>query len=210
MNLRLPCLLMLLSGLLLGIPARADEAPIAKSPDKTNPLKVGAALPDVSVRNDQGQPVKLSTLHADGPVVLVFFRGSWCPICTRHFQDLIQIHPEIVKAGATLVAISPDTAENSKANAEKIKAPFPLMSDSDLAAAKAFGLAFEVDAATVSKYKGFGIDLQKASGRDHHALPIPAVYIVDKSGQITMAHSDPDYTKRLDGTKILEGLKKAP
>jgi len=109
-----------------------------------------------------------------------------------------------------MVALSPDTVGNSKGNATKLKAPFPLLSDSDLAAAKAFGLAFQVDDATLAKYKGFGIDLEKASGLDHHALPVPAVYIVDKSGKITFAHSNPDYTKRLDAQSILVELKKLP
>ena len=78
-----------------------------------------------------------------------------------------------------------------------------------MVATKTFGLAFTVDDATITKYKGFGIDLKKASGHDHHALPVPAVYIVDKSGKITFAHSNPDYKKRLDIETILAELKKA-
>lgn len=187
----------------------ADGRPVATTAKETRPLKVGDALPDVSVQDSAGKSVKLSVYHMDGPVAMVFFRGSWCPICTRHFQDLIKAHPEIAKTGAKLVAISPDTVENTRANTEKLKFPFPLFSDSDLAATKAFGLAFQVDDATITKYKGFGIDLEKASGRNHHALPVPAVYIVDKSGKIAFAHSNPDYTKRLDVETILAELKKA-
>lgn len=187
----------------------ADERPVAATAKEARPLKVGDALPDVSVKDTAGKSVKLSAYHTDGPVVIVFFRGSWCPICTKHFQDLIKAHPEIAKTGAKMVAISPDTVENSRTNTEKLKIPFPLLSDSDLAATKAFGLAFQVDDATITKYKGFGIDLEKASGRDHHALPVPAVYIVNKAGKITFAHSNPDYTKRLDVETILAELKKA-
>jgi peroxiredoxin len=187
---------------------QADERPVAASAKATMPLQVGDALPDATVSDAQGQPVKLSSLHANGPVVIVFFRGSWCPICTKHFQDLIKAHPAIVKHGATMVAISPDSAENTVRNTEKLKTPFPLYSDSDIAATKAFGLAFKVDDGTITKYKGFGIDLEKASGRDHHALPVPAVYIVNQSGKITFAHSNADYTKRLDKESILTALKK--
>ena len=190
--------------------AVADERPVAANAKEAMPLKVGDTLPDVSVKDAAGKSVKLSTYHTDGPVVIVFFRGSWCPICNKHFQELNKIHPDVAKLGAKMVAISPDTVENSKGNSAKLKAPFPLLSDSDLVAAKAFGLAFQVDDATITKYKGFGIDLEKASGRDHHALPVPAVYIVDKSGQITFAHSNPDYTKRLDALTILVELKKIP
>ena len=187
----------------------ADERPVAAKARDVRPLKVGDVIPDVTVRDTAGKSVKLSAYHMDGPVAIVFFRGSWCPICTKHFQDLIKAHPEMAKTGAKMVAISPDTVENTRTNTEKLKIPFPLLSDSDLAATKAFGLAFQVDDATITKYKGFGIDLQKASGRDHHALPVPAVYIVNKAGKITFAHSNPDYTKRLDVETILTELKKA-
>lgn len=190
--------------------AAAGEVSVATSAKEVKPLKAGDALPEVSVKDAAGKSVTLRSYHADGPAVIVFFRGSWCPICTKHFQDLIKAHPEMAKSGAKVVAISPDTVENTRGNTEKLKIPFPLVSDSDLAATKAFGLAFQVDEATITKYKGFGIDLEKASGRDHHALPVPAVYIVNKAGIITFAHSNPDYTKRLDVETILGELKKAP
>lgn len=189
--------------------AAAEEVSVAASAKEVKPLKAGDALPEVSVKDAAGKSVKLRSYHTDGPAVIVFFRGSWCPICTKHFQDLIKAHPEMAKSGAQVVAISPDTVENTRGNTEKLKIPFPLLSDSDLAATKAFGLAFQVDDATITKYKGFGIDLEKASGRDHHALPVPAVYIVNKAGKITFAHSNPDYTKRLDVETILGELKKA-
>lgn len=187
----------------------AEEVSVAASAKDVRPLKAGELVPDVSVSNAAGKPEKLSKYHADGPAVIVFFRGSWCPICTKHFQDLIKAQPAIAKSGAQIVAISPDTVENTRANTEKLKIPFPLLSDSDLAATKAFGLAFQVDDVTITKYKGFGIDLEKASGREHHALPVPAVYIVNKAGKITFAHSNPDYTKRLDVETILAELKQA-
>jgi peroxiredoxin len=187
----------------------AEDRPVAASAKEVVPLKAGDTVPDVSLKDAAGKSIKLSAYHADGPLVIVFFRGSWCPICTKHFQDLIKAHPEITKLGAKMVAISPDSVENTKSNTDKLKISFPLLSDADLVATKAFGLAFTVDGATLTKYKGFGIDLEKASGRDHHALPVPAVYIVDKSGKVKFAHSNPDYTKRLDVETILAELKKA-
>jgi len=84
--------------------------------------------------------------------------------------------------------------------------PSSVYSDLDLNAVKAFGLAFRVDDATVKKYKGFGNALESASGRDPHALPIPAVYIVDSTGKIVFAHSDPDYKHRLEPASIIENL----
>ena len=185
-----------------------DEPGIAPEAKAAVPLEAGASIPDVAVHDSAGEKVSLNSLVKNTPTVIVFFRGSWCPICTRHFQELIRIHPEVVRQGARMIAISPDTVENSAANTKKLKTPFPLYSDSDVAAASAFGLAFRVDDATITKYKGFGIDLEKSSGHDHHALPVPAVYIVDGEGKILYAHSNPDYTRRLDGAAILEELNK--
>lgn len=186
----------------------AQDRIIATTPDSTKPLAVGSHIPDVTVTDAAGKAVTLQSLHQDSPVVLVFFRGGWCPICTRHTQDLIKVYPQIKALGVNLVGISPDNPENSTANLTKNSIPFPILSDADVDAAKAFGLAFKVDAQTITKYKGFGIDLEKASGRDHHALPIPAVYIVDQQGKVVFAHSDANYRQRLDTKAILAAVKK--
>lgn len=187
---------------------QADDKPIAAAPDKTSPLKVGEHVPELTLKTSTGEEIALTSLYEKQPVVLVFFRGGWCPICSRHTAELIKAYPEMKNLGAEMVGISPDSVESSKANVDKNTIGFPVLSDADVSAAKAFGLAFKVDDATVTKYKGFGIDLEKASGQPHHALPIPAVYIVDKTGKITFAHSNPDYRQRLDVKTIVEELKK--
>lgn len=186
--------------------AFADETGIAPTADTTKPVQKGTAMPDAAVRDSEGNETTLKKLTAGKPTVLVFFRGGWCPICTRHTRQLIQTHPQIQAKGAQLIAISPDSPESTKSNQSKNSIPFPVYSDSDLAAAKAFGLAFQVDDAIVEKYKGYGINLEAASGRTHQSLPIPAVYIVDANGQLIYAHSDPDYRERLDPELILKNL----
>ena len=186
--------------------AFADETGIAPTADATKPIEKGTVIPDAVVRDSEGNETTLKKLTAGKPTVLVFFRGGWCPICTRHTGQLIQAYPQIQAKGAQLVAISPDSPESTKSNQSKNSIPFPVYSDSDLAAAKAFGLAFQVDDATVEKYKGYGINLEAASGRTHQSLPIPAVYIVDASGQVVYTHSDPDYRERLDPELILKNL----
>lgn len=186
-------------------PVATEERPVAKNAKSVVPLRTGDTLPDVSVQDATGRSV---SLHLERPLVIVFFRGSWCPVCTRHFQELIKVQPQVAELGATIVAVSPDNVDRTKVNMEKLKVPFALLSDSDITAARAFGLAFQVDETTRAKYKGFGIDLEQASGNDHHALPVPAVYIVDPSGRIRFAHSNPDYGQRLDVQTILTELKK--
>lgn len=201
------CLLTVVAIVAIPQSAHAKLPGVASSAEATNPLKAGQKLPDVSVKNEDGKSVPLSTYHQDSPLVIVFYRGSWCPICTRHFQELLQSYPEIKKLGASVIAISPDTVENSAANAKQLDLPFPLLSDSDLTAARKFGIAFKVDDATLTKYQGYGINLKKASGQDHESLPVPAVYIVDQSGKVVFAHSNPNYRERLESNRIVEELK---
>ncbi|HMO15887.1 MAG TPA: peroxiredoxin-like family protein [Pirellulaceae bacterium] len=186
----------------------AAKAEIPKVASETKPIEVDAELPEVSLKDAEGQEVMLSTLCQDKPVVLVFFRGGWCPICTPHTSELIAAYPQIKELGADVVAISPDSPNSTKSNIDKNSIPFQVLSDADVEAAQAFGLAFVVDDDTVKKYKGYGIDLEKASEKTHHALPIPAVYIVNREGKVVFAHSDPDYRKRLKVDDILSELKK--
>ena len=114
-------------------------------------------------------------MYSKKPIVLVFFRGGWRPICTKHTQQLIKSYPEIKELGADLIAVSPDSVESSKNNIEKNTIPFPLFSDLQIAATRALGLAFEVDSKTLEKHEDFVIHLEIASGAKHHALPVPAV-----------------------------------
>jgi len=186
----------------------ADAPEIPESPTTTKPLDAGAKIPDLTLKNFQGESVSLKSLHKDQTLVLVFFRGGWCPFCTRHTAELIKAYPQVKELGAEIVGISPDDAKHSQDNVTKNSIPFPILSDADVTAAKAFGLAFKVDDETLKRYKGFGIDLETASGFDHHALPVPAVFIVDKSGKVVFAHSDPDYRKRLEPSQIIDELKK--
>jgi peroxiredoxin len=117
-----------------------DRAPIADAAEATQPLTSGETIPEVSVKGVNGEPIPLKSLHQDKPVVLVFFRGGWCPICTRHTQGLIKIYPQIKEMGAELVGISPDSPESSRQNAAKHTIPFPVLSDADVSASTAFGL----------------------------------------------------------------------
>ncbi|XZE18610.1 redoxin domain-containing protein [Pirellulaceae bacterium SH449] len=201
---------MLTAFLIQGAWNQAQEPQIAGDPKDTQPLQVGAVVPDVEITGMDGRSVKLSSLYRDKPLVLVFFRGGWCPICTRHTQELIKIYPEIQKHGAEMIGISPDNPANSKSNHEKNSVPFAFYSDAQVVTSSAFGLTFRVDDQTVVKYKGFGIDLEKASGFQHHALPIPAIFIVDQQGRVVFAHSNPDYRERLDPRKILVALEELP
>ena len=176
----------------------------------STPLKVGDAIPDVKLRTEDDKEVKLRTLVSEKPTVLIFYRGGWCPFCTKHLQSLIGIEKELQAAGAQLLAISMDTPEKLKATPGRDKLGYRLLSDSGANAANAFGIAFKADDALVKKYKdSYKIDLEAASGNDRHILPHPAVFVADTAGKIRFAYSNPEYKVRLEPAKILEAAKAA-
>jgi peroxiredoxin len=182
-----------------GIAERAEDAkPIQNGPVPNGPLKTL-----------EGRDTTLHQVLGGKAAVLIFYRGGWCPFCVRHLSELSQVLPDIKKLGVQLVAISPDLPSELAKAGDKSKLEYGLFSDSGVELAKKFGLAFRVDDATFERYKGFGIDLEKSSGQNHHVLPVPAVYVVDAKGQIQFVHTDPDYRKRLKGSVILEAAKKA-
>ncbi len=176
---------------------------IATSAEDVRPLEKGQPAPSTELRQSDGQAVELSTLYAQKPTILLFYRGGWCPYCNAHLGQVAQAEVELVKLGYQILAISPDGPEAIRQTLDKGEYNYQLLSDSDMKLAQAFGLAFRVDKPTVEKYTTFGIDLEKASGRDHHLLPVPAVYIVDRQGVIRFAHWDADYKARLSPEDLI-------
>lgn len=184
-------------------------AALAHAETNATPLKLGDSIPDVKLRAEDDKEVSLRKLVSEKPTVLIFYRGGWCPFCNRHLQSLAGIEDDLNKAGVQLLAISMDQPSKLKATPDRAKLHYRLLSDSDAAAATAFGIAFKVDDKTVEKYKGYGINLDAASGKDHHILPHPAVFVADTSGKIRFAHVNPDYKVRLEPKKILEAAQAA-
>lgn len=179
--------------------------------DGLEPLAVGERVPDVSVRDVDGEAVSLRAAAARKPTVLIFYRGGWCPFCTRHLAGVQGVVPELEALGYQILAISPDRPEKiaEMTEGEELELRYTLLSDSKMDAARAFGLAFRVDAKTIEKYKGYGIDLVDASGEKHLTLPHPAVFIIDAEGTIRFAHAEADYKVRLAPAKIVAEAKKA-
>ena len=180
---------------------------LASAQTNSVPLKVGDTIPDVTLRTEEDQSVSLRQLVSAKPTVLIFYRGGWCPFCNKHLQALAGIQDDLARAGAQLLAISMDQPSKLKATPDRDKLHYGLLSDSDAVAAKAFGIAFKVDDATIEKYNTYGINLEAASGKDHHILPHPAVFVVSTNGVIRFAHVNPDYKVRLEPSKILEAAR---
>jgi len=173
-------------------------------------LKTGDPIPDVVLRDADGGEFKLREHIAKQPVVLIFYRGGWCPFCTKHLMALVDIKDKLVTNGYQLLAISTDQPAKLKETPNREKLGYTLLSDSDMATAKAFKISFQVPDELVAKYKSeYQIDLEAASGKTHHLLPHPAVFVVSKDGVIRFAHVNPDYKTRLDPEAILKAATEA-
>jgi peroxiredoxin len=174
------------------------------------PLKQGDSIPDVTVRNDDNQPVQLRKQVAEKPTVLIFYRGGWCPYCNKHLSALVDIEDDLATAGFQLLAIGIDQPSKLKDTESKDHLNYMLLSDSSAKAAEAFGIAFTVPDELVAKYKNdYKIDLEAASGQTHHKLPYPSVFVVSTDGVIQFAYVNENYKVRLEPDKILAAAKAA-
>ncbi|MEJ2199600.1 MAG: peroxiredoxin-like family protein [Desulfuromonadaceae bacterium] len=169
-------------------------------------LTKGARIPDFELPDQLGRPIRSVDLLAKGPLVISFYRGSWCPYCNVELHALQQALPEILERGASLVAISPQIPDASLDTAEKNQLSFPVLSDVGNGVARQFGLVFVLSEQLRPLYAQFGIDVPKHDGDDSYELPIPATYIVDRQGTIAAAHVNADYKQRLEPQRILEIL----
>lgn len=169
-------------------------------------LKVGDKAPQFQGSDNSGQPFKLKDQLKKGDVVIIFYRGEWCPFCNKQLSELNDSLSLITAKGATVVAISPETKENVDKTVEKSKASFPIISDDAMGIMKMYKVNFAVDEATQVNYKKYGIDFSKANGSNGANLPVPATYIVGKNGRIKYVFFNPDYKVRSSVQDLLNHL----
>jgi peroxiredoxin len=184
-----------------------QAAELAPAADQVRPILLGSPMPNVALKTTNGKAVQLKSVVNGKPAVLVFYRGGWCPYCNLQLSDLRLIKKDLDAMGYQLIAISPDSPTELSKTLGKTKLEYTLLSDSKADALKAFGIGFVVDAATREKYKGYGIDLNKASGEKHSALPVPSVFVVDTQGVLQFSYVHPDYSVRMPGNVILSAAK---
>ncbi|MFO1312511.1 MAG: peroxiredoxin-like family protein [Burkholderiales bacterium] len=171
-------------------------------------LKVGDAAPDITLPDALGRDVSLRSLWQQGPLVLIFYRGGWCPYCNLELRAWQQRLADLGAAGARLVAISPQTPDNSLSTAQKNELGFAVLSDSSLAASRGFGLAFALAPELVELYKEIGNDLPTQNGNGQWVLPVPATYVIDRQGRIAFAHVVADYRERAEPQEVLSALER--
>ncbi len=206
-KLAIQLLFFLLIGISIAGMAAGTREDIHASAEEVQPLLPGMSTPDFSVRDVNNQPFKYARGPQAKPIVLTFFRGGWCPYCNLHLAELRTVEKQLDEMGFAIWFVSIDKPELLLASLEDPGIGYTLYSDSSLQATRAFGLAFRVDDTLNQKYLGYGIDLEKASGEDHHVLPAPATYIIGTDGIINFAYINPDYKVRLHPDVLLAAAR---
>lgn len=179
---------------------------LADSGQAERALTIGAQAPRFSLPSATGQSVTLDDLLADGPVVLTFYRGAWCPYCNIALRSLQQHHEAITARGAHLVAVSPQIPDESLTLSEKHDLAFDVLSDIGSDTAKQYGLAFDLPDDLAAVYDKLGFDLQRVNDGHPRTLPLPATYVIDRDGVIRWAFVNADYTTRAEPADILAAL----
>lgn len=165
-------------------------------------MHVGERAPNVTLITPQGTRVGLYDYLRDGPLVLNFYRGNWCPYCRRALSGWDTYAPQFRSAGATLIAVSPESLPNIGKTAATHTA-FPILEDPNHDAAKAFGVNFTLDDATQQRYQTYGVDLSTHNADSQWQLPIPATFVIDRTRTIRYIYANTDYKTRADPAEVL-------
>lgn len=206
--------LLLMNTLCVSVPmVAATEFPATA--EETMPLKTGDNAPSFTVRTVAGEAFSFEPTSLQNPVVLISFRGGWCPYCNLHLSELRTVIPDVEKLGFDVLFISNDRPEilySSLKNETKddIEAlDYTILSDADLSAATAFGTAFMAADALVAWLDRSEKDYDNSSIANHGALAVPSVYIVDTDGMIVFDYVNADYKVRLEADALLAAANKA-
>jgi len=195
--------MILMMGLSVVSMAANNRTDIHSSAGEVQPLLVGMEAPDFTLRDVENQPFRFTSGVQAKPIVLTFFRGGWCPYCNLHLSELRLAEEQLKEMGFDIWFISIDKPELLLESLDDPDIGYTVYSDSALSATRAFGLAFRVDDELNERYLSYDIDLEKASGENHHVLPAPATYIIGTDGVINFAYINPDYKVRLHPDVLL-------
>jgi peroxiredoxin len=184
-----------------------DRTVIADKAENVTPLLNGLIAPNVTVKTADGSPVSLHALLMQKPTVLIFYRGGWCPYCSRQLAELKSIEQDLVNEGYQILAISPESPE--KLQSQKLETEFAvtLISDESLAAIRGFGVGFYVPSDTRKLYKDrMNVELT-ADETKTAVLPAPAIFILDETGTVQFNYVNPDFKVRPSAALVLSAAK---
>ena len=172
--------------------------------DKATAFKVGDSAPDLKGKDHSGNMVSLKELTKKGKVVIMFYRGAWCGFCNKYMNQLEMALPEFYAKNATVIAITPEPEESISKVVEKTKATFSIIYDKNRRIMKDWKVAYSLTDDMKTKYRGYGLDLEKQQG--DWMLPVPATYVIGQNGLIEFVHFDENYQQRADIKNILMSL----
>jgi peroxiredoxin len=185
--------------------ARADLAPSAEA---ARPLAIDRKAPNAEVIGLDAHATSLAELMADKPTILIFFRGGWCPFCSRQLAALGEHELELRSLGFQIVAVTAEAAAKLAATAEKTHVRYRLFSDPGAKASSAYGVAFRIPAETGKAYRENGIELSAAPDGNGFWLPVPTAFIINRAGVIRFVYSNPDPSVRISSPELLAAAKK--
>ncbi|MCK4950596.1 MAG: AhpC/TSA family protein [Gammaproteobacteria bacterium] len=190
----------------MAIMKKADETLAKMMPSPG--IKAGEKAPDFSLKNAFGNTVNFKDELKKGPVVLVFYRGAWCPFCNMHLHALQKSLSEFKKYGAQLITITPQTPDKSAEQIKKDGYPFEVLSDLDSKVMKDYMLYFELPDDLVAVYKKAGLNVESFNGIGRNVLPVPGSFVIDSNGTVQAMHAQTDYKARMEPSAIIDALKK--
>jgi peroxiredoxin len=172
-------------------------------------ISVGSKAPDFELSDGQKKRVKLSSLLEKQQVVLFFYRGGWDPYCSFQVRSFSSAFDALKQMEMLPVGVSVDATERTEEMRVHHAVRFPLLSDSDLEAHRAYRVATKLDDDSDTRLRSIGIDIARWSERDHRQLAIPAIFLIDRSGTVRFAHASRDYQTRPDMRALLDALHAA-
>jgi len=178
----------------------------ASAQQKPEGLFINSKAADFRAKDQNGNEVNLKDLRKKGPVVVIFYRGYWCPYCNKELKRLNDSLQLITAKGATLIGITPEGKEGIDSTIAKTGATFSIISDEGMKISNDYGVTFKVDDKLVSRYKNFGVDLLKNNNQKEAMLPVPAVYVINRDGAVTFRFFNEDYKKQVAVKEILGAL----
>ena len=170
-------------------------------------LAVGAKAPEFELADGDGKVFRSAEALARGRLIVSFYRGRWCPYCVAELESLQAILPQVQAAGASLVAVSPQTQKQTYFTADQHELHFPVLSDPGNRVARQFGLVYRLPQELERLYRSIFINLPLANGDESWELPTPATYILDRDGTILFAYADADHMRRAEPADVLDCLR---
>jgi peroxiredoxin len=192
----------------------AELAAIAASANEVKPLQTGEMAPRFTVRTVDDEPFVFDPENLDAPAILITFRGGWCPYCNMHLSELRNVVPELRDKGIDVYFLSGDRPELLYASLKRETQDeidglgYTILSDANIEAARALGIAFKAAESTIAGREAKGQDIDGSSMKNHGVLPVPAVYVIDTNGMVTYSFVEPDYKIRLPAEDLLQAASK--